>query len=526
MRLLPSGRPAPHRSTTPLRAVALLSATALLVCVPALAPAVAAPAGQLPQVTSVRITLPAAPSLPSSDEIDDVKGDAAATQALVDRIEEQLKAASGDLANAQFDSMRSQNTYSESLLKRQERTAELDDAKAKASQAAEYFDSVKNQVGQLAGELYRNGGVNPALSALLDSKNTGDVLYKASTLDALTANRSQTLTESQQAAQLWAAWELYVAQADEAAKDAAVAAEAAEADAKAASAAQEQLVIRYEEQRQALLTHLAELRGTSTSEEDARIAALEKAEQDRQLQALVEQSAQEAAAAQRPASSGSTAQGSTVAPASDDITPSRPSTPTTSRPSTPSTPAPSTPRPSTPAPSKPATPPSTPAPTKPATPRPTPPPAKPKPKPEPEPEVVTPPPVVGAPSVNGGIANAAISFAMAKEANKKSFYDWGGNGPLGYDCSGLTQAAFGSAGRWLPRTAQAQLDQAPYRVPLSQLQPGDLVFWGEPNAIWHVAVYIGNWQVVHALNEKDGLTVTNISHMYGKLHTSGARWAV
>ncbi len=520
MRLLPSGRPAPHRSTTPMRAVALFSATALLVCVPALAPAVAAPAGQLPQVTSVRITLPAAPSLPSNDEIDDARGDAAATQALVDRIEEQLKVASGHLTNAQFDSMRSQNTYSESLLKQQERTAELDDAKAKASQAAEYFESVKNQVGQLAGELYRNGGVNPALSALLDSKDTSDVLYKASTLDALTANRSQTLTESQQAAQLWAAWELYVAQADEAAKDAAVAAEAAETDAKAASAAQEQLVIRYEEQRQSLLVHLAELRGTSTSEEDDRIAALEKAEQDRQLQALVEQSAREAAAAQRPSSSSSSEQGSTVAPASDDITPSRPTQPSTPPAST-STPAPSTPRPSTPKPS-------TPAPTKPATPpsRPTPPPAKPKPQPEPEPEVVTPPPVVGAPSVNGGIAGAAIDFAMAKQANKKSFYDWGGNGPLGYDCSGLTQQAFSSAGRWLPRTAQAQLDQAPYKVPLSQLQPGDLVFWGEPNAIWHVAVYIGNWQVVHALNPDVGLVVTNISHMYGKLHTSGARWAV
>ncbi|MFT4471029.1 NlpC/P60 family protein [Arthrobacter sulfonylureivorans] len=516
MRLLPSGRPAPHRSTTPARAVALFSATALLVCVPALAPAVAAPAGQLPQVTSVRITLPTAPSLPSGDEIEDAKGDAAATQALVDRIEEQLKTASGNLANAQFDSMRSQNTYSESLLKQQERTAELEDAKAKSSQAAEYFDSVKNQVGQLAGELYRNGGVNPALSALLDSKNSGDVLYKASTLDALTANRSQTLTESQQAAQLWAAWELYVTQAEEAAKDAAVAAEAAETDAKAASAAQEQLVIRYEEQRQALLVHLAELRGTSTSEEDARIAALEKAEQDRQLQALVEQSAQEAAAAQRPSSSNASPQGSTVAPASDDITAPRPSTPSTSTPSAPrpSTPRPTTPRPSTPAPS---------APTTPTTPRPTPPPTQPEPEPEPE---VTPPPVVNAPAANGGIAGAAISFAMAKEGNKKSFYDWGGNGPLGYDCSGLTQAAFSSAGRYLPRVAQAQLDQAPYKVPLSELQPGDLVFWGEPNAIWHVAIYIGNWQVVHALNPDVGLTVTNISHMYGKLHTVGARWAV
>lgn len=515
MKLLPSGRPAPYRSTTPMRAAALFSATALLVCVPALAPAVAAPAGHLPQVTSQRIILPAAPTLPSGDEIEEAKGDAAATQALVDRIEEQLKTASADLANAQFDSMRSQNTYSESLLKQEERTAELDDAKSKASQAAEYFESVKNQVGQLAGELYRNGGVNPGLNALLDSSSAGDVLYKASTLDALTANRSQTLTESQQAAQLWASWELYVAQAEEAAKDAAVAAEAAESDAKAASAAQEQLVVRYEEQRRALLVHLAELRGTSTDEEDARIAALEQAEQERQLQALVEQSAQEAAAAQRPSSGNSGQQGSTVAPASDDITPSRPSQPAappaTSTPRPTPAPAPTTPRPTTPAPATPNTPP---------------PPPPVKEEPEEEQEVVTPPPVTSAPSVNGGIANAAINYAMAKKSHPDSEYVWGGNGPLGFDCSGLTQQAFSSAGRWLPRVAQAQLDQAPYKVPLSQLQPGDLVFWGEPNAIWHVAIYIGNWQVVHALNPDVGLVVTDISHMYGKLHTFGARWAV
>jgi cell wall-associated NlpC family hydrolase len=517
MRLLPSGRPAPHRSTTPVRAFALLSATALLVCVPALAPAVAAPAGQLPQVTSVRITLPAAPTLPSGDEIDDAKGDAAAAQGLVDRIEDQLKAASGNLANAQFDSMRSQNTYSESLLKQQERTAELDEAKAKASQAAEYFESVKNQVGQLAGELYRNGGVNPALSALLDSKKTSDVLYKASTLDALTANRSQTLTESQQAAQLWAAWELYVAQADEAAKDATVAAEAAETDAKAASAAQEPLGIRYEEQRQALLVHLADLRGTSTSEEDARIAALEKAEQDRQVQALMERAAKEATAAQqqRPGNS-STPQGSTVAPASDEIKPTRPSAPAAPPPSKPAKPAP----PSKPSkPSKPED--------KPSTPKPEEPPAASKPDTNPPPVS---PPATGAPAANAGLAGLAINYAMSKQADDRSSYEWAGNGPWAFDCSGLVKQAFLHAGvnMGANRTANSQYSAAPYKIPLNQLQPGDLVFWGTPGNFWHVAIFIGGNQVVHALAPEYGLVVTSMYDVVGpgSLYTSGARWAV
>ncbi|XVS62036.1 NlpC/P60 family protein [Actinosynnema sp. CA-299493] len=81
-------------------------------------------------------------------------------------------------------------------------------------------------------------------------------------------------------------------------------------------------------------------------------------------------------------------------------------------------------------------------------------------------------------------------------------YVWGGNGPdgghEGFDCSGLTKAAYAAAGLTLPRTAQAQYDAGP-RVPAGQpLLPGDLVFYGAPDSIHHVGLYIGAGLMINA----------------------------
>ncbi|MEU5698661.1 NlpC/P60 family protein [Streptomyces aurantiacus] len=82
-------------------------------------------------------------------------------------------------------------------------------------------------------------------------------------------------------------------------------------------------------------------------------------------------------------------------------------------------------------------------------------------------------------------------------------YEWGGNGPAtgdaGFDCSGLTKAAYAAAGIALPRTAQTQYDAGP-RVPAGhQLKPGDLVFYGNPDGgIHHVGLYTGGGQMIDA----------------------------
>jgi cell wall-associated NlpC family hydrolase/peptidoglycan hydrolase-like protein with peptidoglycan-binding domain len=72
------------------------------------------------------------------------------------------------------------------------------------------------------------------------------------------------------------------------------------------------------------------------------------------------------------------------------------------------------------------------------------------------------------------LAAPAVSFVHAQLGKP---YRWGGTGPNSYDCSGLVYAAYRSAGLILPRVAQDQYDQLPH-VPLSALQPGDLLFFG------------------------------------------------
>ncbi|GAB2722945.1 C40 family peptidase [Streptomyces bullii] len=89
-------------------------------------------------------------------------------------------------------------------------------------------------------------------------------------------------------------------------------------------------------------------------------------------------------------------------------------------------------------------------------------------------------------------AEKALAFARAQIGKP---YVWGATGPDSYDCSGLTQAAWKAAGVDLPRTTYDQVD-AGTTVPLSQAQPGDLVFFYDD--ITHVGLYIGNGMMIHA----------------------------
>ncbi|NEA99888.1 C40 family peptidase [Streptomyces sp. SID13726] len=91
-------------------------------------------------------------------------------------------------------------------------------------------------------------------------------------------------------------------------------------------------------------------------------------------------------------------------------------------------------------------------------------------------------------------AAAAVSYAYSKLGSP---YVWGATGPNAFDCSGLIQAAYRSAGVSLPRTTYAQID-AGRRVSRSELRPGDLVFFY--SGISHVGLYIGNGRMIHAPN--------------------------
>jgi cell wall-associated NlpC family hydrolase len=96
------------------------------------------------------------------------------------------------------------------------------------------------------------------------------------------------------------------------------------------------------------------------------------------------------------------------------------------------------------------------------------------------------------PPFSPGPAGQAVKFAYAQIGK---MYQWAAAGPDRYDCSGLTMAAWRSAGVLLPHNAAMQYDAVAH-ISRAQLRPGDLVFYYSP--IHHVAIYIGSDRVIHA----------------------------
>jgi peptidoglycan DL-endopeptidase CwlO len=104
-------------------------------------------------------------------------------------------------------------------------------------------------------------------------------------------------------------------------------------------------------------------------------------------------------------------------------------------------------------------------------------------------------------------AAQAVAFAMSQVGKR---YVYGAVGPNAYDCSGLTMAAWRSAGVGLPHSSRAQIG-AGTRVSRDALQPGDLVFYYSP--ISHVGIYIGGGRIVDAANPRTGVRITSVGSM-------------
>lgn len=95
-------------------------------------------------------------------------------------------------------------------------------------------------------------------------------------------------------------------------------------------------------------------------------------------------------------------------------------------------------------------------------------------------------------------AEQAIAFARAQIGKP---YQWGATGPDSYDCSGLTMASYASAGVSIPRTSREQYNFGTHVDSMSNLVPGDLVFYAygtDPSTIHHVGLYIGDGLMIEA----------------------------
>ena len=101
---------------------------------------------------------------------------------------------------------------------------------------------------------------------------------------------------------------------------------------------------------------------------------------------------------------------------------------------------------------------------------------------------------------------SVVSYALQFVGNR---YVWGGTSlENGIDCSGFTMRILGKYGVSLPHSSKAQPSYGT-KISASEAKPGDLFFYGSGRSISHVAIYIGNGQIVHASNKRDGIKVSN-----------------
>jgi len=123
--------------------------------------------------------------------------------------------------------------------------------------------------------------------------------------------------------------------------------------------------------------------------------------------------------------------------------------------------------------------------------------------------IVSPPPTSEPPpTINAsGRAATAVAYAQAQLGDP---YVWAAAGPDGFDCSGLTMAAWAAAGVSLPHSSAGQYGYGEY-VPMSSLAPGDLVFYYSP--ISHVGIYIGSGLIIHSPHAGDVVRVAGVTSM-------------
>jgi hypothetical protein len=109
-----------------------------------------------------------------------------------------------------------------------------------------------------------------------------------------------------------------------------------------------------------------------------------------------------------------------------------------------------------------------------------------------------------------GVSDVRVSLVQYAKQFVGNPYVWGGTSLTnGADCSGFTLSIYKKYGVSLPHHAASQA-QMGTKIDISELQPGDLVFYAKNGSVNHVAIYIGNGQVVHASNPKTGIKISSL----------------
>jgi peptidoglycan DL-endopeptidase CwlO len=121
-------------------------------------------------------------------------------------------------------------------------------------------------------------------------------------------------------------------------------------------------------------------------------------------------------------------------------------------------------------------------------------------------------PTIAPPATHGGVVGIAMRYLGVP-------YVWGGASPRGFDCSGLVMYVFAQIGVSLPHSSYAQYGMGT-PVSMSQLQPGDLVFFAGAS---HVGIYIGGGQFIHAPHTGDVVKISSLTGWYASEFAGGRR---
>ena len=129
--------------------------------------------------------------------------------------------------------------------------------------------------------------------------------------------------------------------------------------------------------------------------------------------------------------------------------------------------------------------------------------------------------IAATPATSGAQASAGAKRRHAAAETAVAMigkpYRYGGSTPRGFDCSGLVQYSYSSAGVKVPRTSRAQYGSA-VAITLTDAEPGDLLFFSYENKISHVAIYLGDERFVHAPSSGKQVSVASLRDPHYQQH--------
>ena len=396
----------------------------------------------------------------SQDDINRSKSAEASTSASVADLETQLSQLSADSDVAAVNAQAANEDYLEAKADLDTATAEADEAQKSADDAAAKTASARSELGAAVVQTYQEGG--DALSALqpyLTSESLAD-LADADVALTRAGEKADAQVQSVEALQAVAETMQGIADQKQSEKQAAAdTAASAKASADSAASAAASAVSSAQTKRQGLIAQLAAQRNTTVELEtqyQEQLDAQRKAAEEAAAKAAAEKAAQEAAAQQAAAQAVAQAQAQAAAQAAAQQAAAQAAAQQQAA-AQPQAPAPS------------------------------------------------------APAASSGRGASAVAAA-------KTFlgvpYVWGGESYNGVDCSGLVMLSYRQVGVSLYHSSRVQYGQGT-KVPLSQMQPGDLIFWsknGTQPGIYHVAMYVGDGQMIEAPNFNMVVRITSVRY--------------